>query len=331
MTQRFMLVLAGIVLAVPASASQLRAYAGVVAGNASGAGGPFACATSGPTIGNGWFAGLALPPEGFAGCNLAGGIDDQQGSAGPLNASQSASGPMMGGVGTYTGSAQARAADWSLGVAVNGTATGGTSAFTYHQSAAFASFIDTVTLQAPGIATGTSGAVNFAFLVDGIMGQASVAPYTQQSDIGLGIRVNGTFIWDSFRGTNLGQSLPYVRGGSTGLPGGFVLGPGTLDGSALVTSTANFGIQWGVPFTVEVALIANTHPCCQGASSSVDFLNTALPKGVDAYGPGGKIDQFTVATASGARIGPGGLLPVPEPGSWLLALAGLGVLAITTR
>ncbi len=328
---RLVPLLLGIAVTSPASAANLRAYAGVVAGNAQGTGGPFACATSGPTIGNGWFAGLSLPTEGFTACNLNGGIDDQQGPSGPLTASQTAAGPMATAGSTYTGSAQARADYWSLGVAANGTATGGTSSSTYHQAAGFASFTETLTYQQAGISTGTAGWTNFAFLVEGLMNSSSTPPYTQQADVQLSIRVNGQFIWDSFRATLVNEELPYVRGGSTGLPGAFTLGPGSLSGSALVNSTANFQIQWGVPFTIEVALLSSAYPCCYGSSSSTDFLNTAVLKGIDAYGPDGKVSDFTVVTESGAIIGPTGLMAVPEPESWALVLGGLAITAWRAR
>ncbi|CAH0350700.1 PEP-CTERM sorting domain-containing protein [Aquabacterium sp. CECT 9606] len=323
MVIRLTAVMFGLALMGPASAANLRAYAGVVAGNAQGTGSIFACATSGPTIGNGWFAGISLPTEGFTACNLNGGIDDQQGPSGPLTASQSATGPMATPGSSFTGSAQARSDYWSLGVAANGTATGGTSSSTYHQAAAFASFTDTLTYQKAGIATGTAGWTNFAFLVEGLMSSAANPPYTQQADVQLSIRVNGKYIWDSFRATVVNENLPYVRGGSTGLPGSFMSGPGSLSGSALVNSTANFEIQWGVPFTVEVALLTSVYPCCHGSSSSTDFLNTAVLKGIDAYGPGGQVTDFEVTAGSGAHIGPQGLAAVPEPGSWALVLGGL--------
>ncbi|RZI82575.1 MAG: PEP-CTERM sorting domain-containing protein [Rubrivivax sp.] len=306
-----------------ASAAGLRAYAGVVVGNAVGNGGVFDCATSGPTLGGGWTGGLVLPLEGFAGCHLGGGVDDRTGTVGPLNASQSATGPMESGIGTYNGSAKARADYWSLGASAQGTATGGTSAFTYHQAAGFASFTDTLTLNKPGIAAGTAGFTNFTFLVEGLMSSLPHLPYTQQLDAALGIRVNGRFVWDSMLATVVNQNLPFLRGGSTGLPGSFVSGPGSLSGSALVTSTANFDIQWGVPFTVEVALRVNSSPCCYGTSQNVDFLNSALLKGIDAYGPGGKVDGFEVLTESGAHIGADGLQAVPEPGTWALLVSGL--------
>jgi hypothetical protein len=95
------------------AANEVRAYAGVVAGNASGTG-AFACATSGPTIGDGWFAGLRLPTEGIAGCNLNGGADDKVGAAGPLTSSFAASGPMVNVADSYSGTAQTRADYWNL-------------------------------------------------------------------------------------------------------------------------------------------------------------------------------------------------------------------------
>lgn len=312
----------GIAFAPPVQAA-VRAYAGAVAGNAQGGIGPFGCATSGPTIGDGWFAGISLPTEGFAACNLAGGIDDKTAASGPLSSSQSAVGPSAD-VGTVTVSAQARADYWRLGVAASGSNTGTTATSNYHQAAAFASFTDTLTLSNPGIATGTAGFTNFGFLIEGAMN--SLSAFSQQGDVSLGIRVNGQFIWTSFAATVLGTGVPFVRGGSTGLPGGFMLGAGTLSGSALVNSTANFNIQWGVPFTVEVALLASVYPCCNGASLSADFLNTAVLRSIDAYGPNGAVTNFSVTAASGVLLGPQGLLPVPEAGTRALALPGIAVL-----
>jgi hypothetical protein len=306
------------------AAATVRAYAGAVVGTAQGSGGQFACATSGPTIGDGWGAGISLPTEGFAGCSLGGGITDHMSIAGPVTASQSATGPMSGNSGTATLAAASRAEFWSLGASASGTASGSTSSFNYHAASSFASFTDRLTLSKAGIADGTAGAVNFGFLIDGVMQSLSNAPFTQQMDARLGIRVDGRFIWDAFRATVVNQGLPFVRGGSTGLPGQFVLGPGSLSGSALVDSTANFGIRWGVPFTVEVALMTDVHPCCLGTSQTADLLNTAVLRRIDAYGPGGAISGFQVTAESGALLSANGLTAaVPEPGTWALMAAGL--------
>jgi hypothetical protein len=313
---------------LPAKAASLRAYAGAVAGNAQGSGSIFACTTSGPTIGNGWSAGLSLPTEGFAGCNLAGGITDLTGTSGQQLASQAATGPMVGNIGSSTLFAQARAGYWTLGGQASGTASGGTSNMTYHAAASFASFTDTLTLHSDGVSAGTAGAVNFRFLIDAVMQSLPHAPYTEQLDARLGIRVNNQFIWDAFRATLVNDGLPFVRGGATGLPGSFALGAGSLAGSALVTSTADFGFQWDVPFAVEVALAVNLQPCCYGASQSADLLNTAVLRGIDASAAGRLVQGFQVQTASGALLSADGLLaPVPEPatwGLWLLGLASLG-------
>lgn len=314
----------------PAHADSLRAYAGVVAGQARiGEIGPFSCATSGPTIGNGWFAGLVLPTEGIAACGLVGGADDQGAAAGPLHASFNATGPMAIPGGTYTGSAEARADYWRLGVSAAGVANGTLNSAVYHQSHAFASFTLPVTMNKPGIATGTPGTVDFSFLLEGLMTSNALLPFTQQADLSLGIRVNGAFIWDIFRATVVSNDLPFVRGGATGLPGAFTLAPGSLTGSATVTSNANFGIQWGVPFDLEVAMIANVYPCCQGSSLTVDFLNTASLAGISATAAGQAVSDFTVFTPSGPLVGPAGL--VPEPSTGLLSLAGAALLLAMRR
>lgn len=310
--------------AAPAwSADQLRSYAGVVAGNAV-IGPQFQCATSGPTIRDGWFAGLGLPLEGIAACGLAGGTDDKIAAAGPLNSSFAASGPMAT-TGTYNGNAQARADYWSLGVAMAGTATGDSTSRTYAQAATFSSFTLDVTYSHPTIATGTPGTTDFTFVIDGMMQSLPVGSFTQQVDLQLGLRVNDTFIWDALRAKVVSAELPVVSGGSTGLPGSFVFGPGSLAGAAAITTTAAFQIVWGVPFKLEVALIGNSYPCCLGSSNAADFLNSATLAGIVARGPVGAVTDFTVATGSGPTVGPGGISPVPEPATWALLVAGLAL------
>ena len=315
-----------------AKAGEIQAYAGAVAGFAQGGTGPFGCATSGPTIGFPWYAGISLPTEGFASCHLAGGIDNQLASNGVLSASQSVSGPAVGG--TFSGSAQARAGYWNLGVAVDGSNSGGSAPSVYRQTAAFARFLVPVTLNSPGIAPGTAGFVNFSFLVEGSMFSDRNAPYTQQADTYLGLRVNSTTSgpWMAFAATLVDEGLPYVRGGATGLPGAFVLGPGSLTGSATVTSTGNFAMRWGVPFEVEVALYAQQSSCCYGTTLSADFLNTAVLTGIQAYGPAGRVNEFTGFDDAGNLLGASGVLSaVPEPGRVMLMVVGLTALVACRR
>ena len=125
--------------------------------------------------------------------------------------------------------------------------------------------------------------------------------YLQQGDVRLGIRVNGSpaGTWNAFMGTVVNDGEPYLRGGSTGLPGGFVTAPGAFSGSAEVTTTANFAMQWGVPFEVEVALFTDVYPCCLGASITSDFSQTAALTGIEAYWQGGRVTDFTGTDAVG--------------------------------
>jgi hypothetical protein len=114
-----------------------------------------------------------------------------------------------------------------------------------------------------------------------------------------------------------------------------VAAPGSLIGGSVVNTATSFAIQWDVPFTVEVAFRASTHPCCNGASADADYLNGVVLRHLDARGPAGAVAEFSVVAESGARLGPNGLMaPVPEPGTaalWLLALAGGGLQAARRR
>jgi hypothetical protein len=318
--------------ATPAHAT-VRAYAGAVAGNA-GNGTLFGCATSGPSIAAPWFAGIGVPTEGIAPCGLSGGIEDRTAASGPITASMSAVGPMVGNVGTFTGSAQARADHWSLGVAAEGRSTGGSSSMTYRQAAAFASFSETVLYTSPTVAAGTAGSTNFSFLIDGLLKSQPNAPYSQQGDIALSIRINdGTGIWTSFAGTVINDRMPFLRGGGSFQTDGFALSPGAFEGSARVTSTANFGFVWGTPFKVEIALLTSVSPCCYGTALASDFYNTAQLDGIDAFAGGRKIIDFEVGTSAGYRLGAAGVMarPVPEPGTYGMAALGLCLVAAATR
>lgn len=323
-------------LAANAAAPEVQAYAGAVGGLAQGNPSvPFACATSGPTIGDGWFAGIHLPTEGFAGCNLAGGIDDKHAANGTLVSSQTVTSGVGSG-GTFTGRADAVASYGKLGVSASGTMTGSTSSFMYHEAAGFARFQDTWTLTAPGIATGTAGTINLGFLVEGAMSSSPHAPSTQQVDLQLGMRFNGSKggPWDSFLATIVNDGQPFLRGGGTWDPSGFTTGPGAFSGSTLVTSTGNFSFIWGVPFDVEVAFRTLLTPCCFGSSLNSDFLATALLKGIYATSNGQAITSFDVASASGTAYGPEGLIiaaSVPEPASVALMILGAAALVPLAR
>lgn len=327
-------VAASALLAASPAHAQLRANAGVVAGNAR-IGSQFQCATSGPTIGAPWYAGLSLPTEGIAACGLSGLVDDRTGIAGPLAAAAAASGPMAS-TGAFTGTAKARANYWNLGVSASGTATGDVAPGTYHQAAAYASFAEDLTYTSASVANGTAGYTNFSFLVDGMMQNLSVAPYTQQGSIALSFLVNN-LLWTAFLASSTNNEIPFVAaGGSTGLPGNFVLLPGSLDGSANITTTGNFGFTWGTPLHVEVAMYTSVGPCCYGASLTSDFYNSALLTGVDAYASGGLVRDFVVNTSSGRRLGAGGIVSeppttVPEPGPFGLVLLGLAAAGWSVR
>lgn len=101
-------------------------------------------------------------------------------------------------------------------------------------------------------------------------------------------------------------------------------GAGSLSGSADVASTGNFGFLWGVPFTAEVALSAQQSTCCFGTSLAADFVNTAQVSGIQAFGPGGRVTDFSGFDDAGNLLGPTGITDeAPEPSAALLMAAGL--------
>lgn len=314
--------------------AQLRAYAGVVAGNAA-FGPQFQCSVSGPTIPSPWSTGLRLPLEGMTACKLNGMVDDKTANTGPLYSAATGSGPMAS-VGTFTGSANARANYWSLGVSASGVSTGDASSGTFNQAVSYASFAQDLTFTSPTVANGASGFMNFSFLIDGFMNNLPVGPYTQQGDIAFSLLVNNQ-LWTAFMGTTVNSTLPYVRGASTGLPGNFILTPGGMSGSANFTTISNFAFTWGNPLHVEIAMYTDISPCCYGASIVSDFYNTAKLTGVDAYGPGGKVTDFIVNTTSGLQLDTQGVIQVPptttapEPSTIALTFAGLLVVGGLAR
>ncbi len=318
---------------------QLRSNAGVVAGNAHGTS-TFSCATSAYSIGAPWFAGLVLPTEGIAACGLNGVVDDKTGAVGPLVTTASASGPMVSNIGTFTGSASARADYWDLGVKASGLSTGGASTSTYRQAEAYASFAEDIAFADPTIANGTAGITNFKFNIDGLLQSVPNAPYGQQGDLYFSILVNN-LLWNAFVITALDNGLPSIRGASSGLAGSFVLTPGLATGSELFVTTSNFNMVWGTPLHVEMAMYTSVSPCCFGASLTSDFYNSIKLAGIDAYAGTTPVSTFTVNTSSGLRLNAQGIIPpaptdppsatVPEPSSALLLLLGLAGVGAAVR
>lgn len=318
--------LAAAAAAPQADAQSLRAYAGAVGGQVSG---PGNCGTYRMSIPE-WSAGLTLPLDGIAGCGLAGGEVDHLGSRGTLSAQQGVDGQVPDG--RYQGSASARAAYGSLGVAADGLMTGAVNGGgTRHQSAALASFSDRLTLTSPGVADGQSLQLLFGWTISGSLQSQGQPPYGQFANVTLSTRINGIDTSDDF-GVYLSiGGNPFYSPAPRFVENGFTIADGGLSGSGRVQSQFLYTVQAGSAFTFEAALRTSVQPCCFGATLSTDFLQSAHLSSIRVFRNGTELGDFAIDAASGALYGAGGVTPVPEPGAGLLALAGLALVGWRAR
>ncbi len=313
-------------VAPQAHAQSLRAYAGAVAGQVSG---PGNCGTYQASIPE-WSAGLTLPLGGIAGCGLAGGEDNRTGARGPLAAAQSAFGPAVEG--TYQGSSSARADYGALGVAASGTMTGGINgAGTRHESASFASFSDRLTFTSPLAADGQSLKLLFGWSVSGTLSAQGNPPFGQFAYTRLSTRIDGRNQSDDFGVLVSIGGDPFYSPAPKFIENGFTIGGGQISGAGRVQSQFLYDVQAGTPFTLEAALRTSVAPCCYGTTMTSSFLQSAELSSIRVFRNGVELTDFSIDAASGSLYTAGGVVPVPEPGAGLLALAGLTFVAARIR
>lgn len=309
-----------------AHAQVLRAYAGAVAGQITGGNG---CSTYASSIPE-WGAGLSVPLGGITACGWQGGEDDHSAARGPVTASQGATGRAVDG--SFTGSASSRADYGSLGVAARGTMTGGINGGqTGRQAAAFASFSDQLTFTSPAVADGQSLQLLFGWTVSGSLSGSGVPPYSQFANVVLSTRINGVNTSDDFGVYLSGGGNPFYSPAPKFVENGFTIGDGGISGSGRVQSQFLYTVQAGTAFTLEAALRTSVLPCCYGTTMESDFLQSAHLGSIRVFRNGVELSDFTIDAASGSLYTAGGVVPVPEPGAGLLALAGLAVVAARVR
>ena len=303
--------------------------------SAFGALGPFTCSTFGvDTRANRYNPGyrVSLPTDG-PGCGVASDVRSLIGNTVPVATAAS----VTAGFGqpldprSFVGSAEARAAYGDIGVRSAGSYSGSSDSSVVAGSAAGALQTEVFTF---GGASG-SGTFRPTFTLDGSL-------FTQgrtENEIVFSYSVGNGPMLTTFR-------LQDSRGSfSIYAPGGYVASyPGiTVTGNntegRLASGSASFQlnvpITFGAPVELNFALWAGTLPLSSvgqafASNGTANFYSSVRMTGIEVLNSGGNaVPDFSVTSGSGTIYGAAGV--VPEPGTWMLLMSGLGAVALRTR
>lgn len=315
-----------------AQATSTSAHAMIVSGVAEHpGGGSFDCATSGPQPKEQKFFGSAsvgLPIEGYAYCNLAGGIDNVTNPNGISSAHQAVTHGFSNGV--HDQKADAVADYGVLKVSSSGSYTGDAiGGFSYHDGQAAAYSTDTLPTPANG------KFFQFDMTIDG---SASVVRTSQILSL-LAYQVNDGPIFSMFVTNILGNggiaSVSGMDGNSISAVPGFTVLPNSVSGSGTVISFRS-EITSGSTFDLTLAMLAASYPSPFGGAADVDFSNTARMSGLRFFDASGAPIAFgSIIGASGRLYDADGVHTVdgavPEPGTWALTIAGFALVGSAMR
>ena len=317
-----------------AAAASLDTYAGGVGGLTNGsinAG----CFTRGTPIEPGEpnpFFGLGpFPAGGIGACGLTGGLNHNTASAGAATSTLTVAPVKVGGpnnpaAGYYSGQANAIARYGSLGVSAQGSFQNGKpdgSPGIYNNTVAAAKFTDTLTASSTSFANGSAGFVRYAFDLHGTTSALGTpaAYYTGETRIEL-------LYMNSYQPVEYGWGLG-IRRGNLGLiqnttpPAGWTTSTSYLSGGSTFYSF-DLPIIWGQSWDLTVGFIAYAY-----GEASADFLGTAKLTGVQVFDSShNEVTNFSLLSASGTNYL---AAPVPEPETYAMLLAGLGLMGAMVK
>jgi hypothetical protein len=306
---------AGLV-ALPATAATY-AHAMVVSGQANS--GDPSCATSGPQAKMAQFfnTGVPLPGGGYAGCGLAGGIQDVSNAAGASAAHIDVANAFNGGLNVASGDAVAT--EGVLGASAANSFDGDTNSLVYKGAEGAAMFSDTFSQ-----ADLAGGSIQMTWSIDGDMSFTGNAQGITRFNYQFG---TGPIVTAFAAGVGPSPSSNYAFDRIGNMPG-FTVTASSVGGSGTVTFIQPVGLAGTFDLTVGLYTAAYA-----GSAGDVinDFFSTARLTGISMWDSAGRSLAVDLTSASGTIYDANGAHPalaaVPEPAAWamlILGFAGVG-------
>lgn len=310
------------------AAAALDTWVGVVGGAGNGSI-PLGCTTFGSPASLAFFTfnGFAVPQGGIAACGYSGTVTQTTAASGPLTRNGSLAPVILGNPGFsgfYDGTATAVADYGRLGAVAHANIAGGVpgSSLALFNSVGAARFSDTLTATSPLVANSTAGSVRYRFSVDGLSTSlgAPGAYLFGDTYVVLDVQQNAGPVYEVLNA--------HVGRGTTGTisnsppPAGWSTSTGSLGGSSTFFSL-DLPMTWGTAWDVKVGLMAWAY-----GTADANFLSTARLTGLTLFDANHTaVNTFSLTAASGTDY----VGAVPEPGSVVLMLAGLGALGWRAR
>jgi hypothetical protein len=317
------------VIAAPAAA-QLNALAGEIGGAGSGTNASIAagCTTYGfPTELGGFFTFNApfVPQGGIGACNYSGAVSQNSASVGPVSNSQSLAPVLLGNLGYsgyYDGTSSSTSAYKSLSVSAYGNQNGVPgSTLALEQSLAASTFSDTLHLSGLAANSSSAGYAKYDFKVSGSLSAPGLQIANQfgEARAVLDLQQQGGPVYSVFSAGAARGAAGYLFNLGGPVPG-WTVGTGSISGSSIFS--IELPVDLAQPWDIKVGLLAWTN-----GSADVSSLTATLDRLSFYDAQHAPIENLALAWTSETN----NINAVPEPETYAMILAGLGMLGVIAR